>query len=73
MVAIFTCVPTKAMWDPFVKGRCINFHKYFIGNAVPNIVADIALLVVPLPFMWKLQVALPRKIAVMVVFILGGL
>lgn len=61
------------MWDPSVKGRCINIHEYFIGIAVPNIITDIALLVMPLPYMWRLQVPLPKKIALMFVFVLGGL
>ena len=61
------------MWNPFVLGRCINIHSFFIGIAVPNIITDIALLVMPLPYMWRLQVTLPKKIALMFVFILGGL
>ncbi|MCJ1377479.1 hypothetical protein MMC17_000574 [Xylographa soralifera] len=70
--AIFSCVPVNAMWDPTITGRCINIHSFFIGIAVPNVVTDIALLTMPLPYMWRLQVAWPKKIAVILVFMLGG-
>ncbi|MCJ1282374.1 hypothetical protein MMC26_001697 [Xylographa opegraphella] len=70
--AMFSYVPVNAMWDPSVTGRCINIHSFFIGIAVPNIVTDIALLTMPLPYIWWLQVAWPKKIAVILVFTLGG-
>ena len=71
--AIFTCVPVRATWDPTVAGRCINIQKFFIGIAVPNIVTDVALLTIPLPYLWNLQLAIPKKIAIVFVFMLGGL
>ena len=61
------------MWDPTVKGRCIDIHKFFIGIAVPNVITDIALLTMPLPYMWRLQISIYKKLAVISVFILGGL
>jgi hypothetical protein len=40
---------------------------------VPNIFTDIALLAMPLPYIYGLNVKTLQKIAVMFVFILGGL
>jgi hypothetical protein len=72
--AVFTCTPIKALWDPtVVGGHCIDIPKYFIGVAVPNIFTDIALLAMPLPYIYGLNVRTLQKIAVMFVFILGGL
>ena len=72
--AIFTCTPIQKLWDPtVVGGHCINLRKYFIGVAVPNIFTDIALLAMPLPYIYGLNVKTLQKIAVMFVFILGGL
>ena len=72
--AIFTCTPIQKLWDPtVVGGHCIDIRKYFIGVAVPNIFADVALLAIPLPFIYGLNVKTLQKIAVMFVFILGGL
>jgi hypothetical protein len=56
-----------------VGGTCIDIPKFFIGIAVPNIVTDFVLLAMPLPYIWGLHVKLPQKIAVMFVFVLGGL
>jgi hypothetical protein len=73
-LAIFTCTPINKIWDPtVVGGHCLDIQKFFIGIAVPNIFTDLALLALPLPYIWGLHVKLPQKIAVMFVFILGGL
>ena len=72
--AIFTCTPIQKLWDPtVVGGHCINLRKYFIGVAVPNIFTDIALLAMPLPYIYHLNMKTLQKMAVMFVFILGGL
>jgi hypothetical protein len=72
--AIFTCTPIQKLWDPtVVGGHCIDLRMYFIGVAVPNIFTDIALLAMPLPYIYGLNVKTLQKIAVMFVFILGGL
>jgi hypothetical protein len=72
--AIFTCTPIPKLWDPtIVGGSCINLRKYFIGVAVPNIFTDIALLAMPLPYIYRLNMKTVQKMAVMFVFILGGL
>ncbi len=72
--AIFTCTPIQKLWDlTVVGGHCIDIPKYFIGVAVPNIFTDIALLAIPLPYIYGLNVKTFQKIAVMLVFILGGL
>ena len=72
--AIFTCTPVRKVWDPtVVGGHCIDIRSFFIGIAVPNIFTDLALLAMPLPYILGLQVKLLQKIAVMFVFVLGGL
>ena len=44
-----------------------------MGNAVPNIITDWALLILPIPYIWRLQQSRPQKIALCGVFLLGGL
>ena len=72
--AAFQCMPTSLLWDPTgdPDGHCIDIIKFFVGNAVPNIVTDFALLVLPLPHIWRLQVPGTQKLFVLLAFVFGG-
>ncbi|KAI4240744.1 MAG: hypothetical protein L6R40_004989 [Gallowayella cf. fulva] len=54
---------------PFHCG--VNVNQFFNGNSIPNIVTDAALLVLPMPFIWKLHLPKAQKIGLTSVFILG--
>ena len=72
-VCIFQCHPIETAFDPTVPGECVNLRALFIGNAVPNIVTDAAILSMPVHQVWKLQIRLIQRISVMGVFTLGAL
>lgn len=42
-----------------------------MGSAIPSVLIDIIILVLPLPKLWHLKIDLARKIGLMTVFILG--
>ncbi|KAH1532537.1 hypothetical protein KXX61_002807 [Aspergillus fumigatus] len=68
---IFICVPVQKLWYPDLPGRCINQVGTWIANAISTIVTDLAILVLPMPQVWKLQLRLSEKIALTVAFSLG--
>ena len=71
---IFECTPIDFSWDQRGgHGHCINLDKFFLGQAIPNIVTDIVLLSIPLPMIWHLQLPRSQKMALSGVFLLGGL
>lgn len=70
---IFICVPVQKIWNPEIPGRCINQVGTWIANAVSTIATDIAILLLPLPQVWKLQLRTSEKIAVSIAFSLGFL
>lgn len=70
---VFICVPVQKLWYPDLPGRCINQVGTWIANAVSTIVTDLAILVLPMPQVWKLQLRLSEKIALTVAFSLGFL
>jgi hypothetical protein len=72
-VCIFQCTPIAKAYDPTVPGKCVNLRALFIGNAVPNIVTDAAILMMPVHQVWKLQIKLVQRISVTGVFFLGAL
>ena len=73
ITTIFSCKPVHASWDFIIPSVCINKHAFLIGRGVPNIVADIIILYFPMREVWRLQLALKGKIAVLGLFLLGGL
>lgn len=51
----------------------MNLRKYYIGAAVPNVATDLAMLIMPLPYVWDLKISMKRKIGVCLFFFFGGL
>lgn len=79
LITIFQCQPVSDFWDrfsPAAKGpfHCgVNVNQFFDGNSIPNIITDAAILVLPIPFIWKLQLPKAQKLALTSIFILGVL
>lgn len=74
LVTIFQCKPVSGFWNRTPSVQCkINDHAFFIGIAVPNIVTDGAILSLPIPFIRKLHRDGPQKVALIGMFMLGGL
>ena len=73
--AIFSCVPVQGSWDLGTRGhsKCINSTQFFIGNAIPNMITDAAILILPMRMIWRLQLSTKRKIIVFGMFLMGGL
>ncbi|KAJ6001977.1 hypothetical protein N7499_002155 [Penicillium canescens] len=68
---IFICVPVQKLWYPQTPGRCINQVGTWVANAVSTIATDVAILILPIPQVWKLQLRISEKIAVLIAFSLG--
>ena len=49
----------------------VDVRMFFIANAIPNIITDILMLLVPVPGIWSLQLRISQKIAVFGIFALG--
>ncbi|KAH9221279.1 hypothetical protein DL95DRAFT_327949 [Leptodontidium sp. 2 PMI_412] len=72
MVCIFQCTPIAKAWNPTIPGHCINLKGSFIGNAVPNILTDVAILGLPMPHVWSLHTTLIQRCQLSAVFLLGS-
>lgn len=77
IVAALQCVPVQAIWDPVAKMepgvRCVNLNAFFFGTSVPNIVADLVLVLLPTPQVLQLKITTTQKVFVIFFFLLGGL
>ena len=70
---IFTCVPVSAIWNPDVKGRCINSDDLYLACSSFNIATDFVILGLPMPKLWRLNVSITQKIQLTLIFALGGM
>ncbi|KAK1976916.1 hypothetical protein LZ30DRAFT_804370 [Colletotrichum cereale] len=71
-VCIFQCTPIEKAYMPFLDGHCIDLKASFIGNAIPNILTDVAILCLPVGQVWKLQATLTHRLSLCFMFLLGG-
>ena len=73
LVGVFECNPIYGIWDSSAQSTCIDAPHYYIGVAVPNIITDITILVLPVRMVWRLQTSLGQKIALSLTFLTGSL
>lgn len=66
------CVPVQAFWGDGT-GRCMDRLAFWFSNAALNIATDIIIVVIPIPLIRTLQISRKQKIALIMVFAVGGL
>ena len=67
------CRPIQKAWDTMVPGTCIDMKKMWLGNAIPNILTDIVIIIIPLPLVWKLHLPRFHRFLLCGVFLTGAL
>jgi len=74
-LGMFGCHPIRANWDVNLDPitNCVNQRAEYIGTSIPNILADVAFLCLPVYPVWHLQMSRRSKSAVFGMFLLGGL
>jgi len=74
-LGMFGCHPIRANWDVNLDPitNCVNQRAEYIGTSIPNILADFAILCLPVYPVWHLQMSRRSKSAVFGMFLLGGL
>ena len=73
LTAVF-CIPFEANWNPTIPGaKCGDIHKSGISTGTFNLVLDFAVMCLPIPVLWNLQLILRKKIALVFIFGIGFL
>ena len=72
LVVSFWCKPIAYSKDRTIAGgTCIDQLAYFRYNTIPNISIDVAMLILPLPLVWKLQTSTTQKLGLTAIFLTG--
>jgi hypothetical protein len=69
---IFQCRPISFFWDKSIQGgRCFNEEPWWISYSVTQILADVALLALPVEQILSLRMSKPEKLGLCLVFATG--
>ncbi|MCJ1284086.1 hypothetical protein MMC26_003417 [Xylographa opegraphella] len=75
IVSLTACIPLAARWDPsaYPNAVCINVMNYWRWISFANMFTDVAMLILPLPAVWKLHASRNTKFGLTLVFLTGSL
>ncbi|RAK97902.1 uncharacterized protein BO80DRAFT_504364 [Aspergillus ibericus CBS 121593] len=68
---LFGCHPIQRAWDASVGGTCLDQYTLYIATAVLNIISDVALILVPIPTVWRLHMPSIQKVGLLLMFMIG--
>ncbi|KAI1178724.1 hypothetical protein F4777DRAFT_536536 [Nemania sp. FL0916] len=73
LLTLLQCIPPRGLWDKTVKATCnVDSQKFLFAISIPNILIDITLLALPIPFIIRLNMSKSHKRAIISIFLLGG-
>lgn len=70
---LFQCYPITALIEPVYGNACFNVIAFDYAVSISDIILDATLLILPIPMVLGLQLPPKRKLAVLGMFLLGGL
>lgn len=74
IISLTLCRPFKFNWDRTLPGgSCYNEAAFYAWGSLPNILTDIAILIIPLPVIWKLQTSKNMKIGLILTFLTASM
>ncbi|CAI6337187.1 unnamed protein product [Periconia digitata] len=71
-LCIWNCSPIAAAWDiTITDAKCIATRSIYLGGSVPNVLLDAWIVLIPLPYVWKLHAPLGQRLLLAGMFALG--
>ncbi|CAL8578664.1 hypothetical protein XPA_004431 [Xanthoria parietina] len=69
---VAVCQPIPAYWNQ-EPAKCINYQVFGVWISLPHIVSDLVILILPLPVLWRMQMARTKKLGLTVTFLTGSI
>ena len=75
VVDCLVCTPISYLWEPELHpgGHCVDINAFWRWASFPQILTDLAILILPLPALMKLTLSRKDKIGVIATFCTGGM
>ena len=67
------CDPPRKLWNPLIKGQCVNNFDLIIAFTVPDTLLDFSMMILPISVLKRLQMSMRHKINLAIIFAVGGL
>ncbi|KAI8626980.1 hypothetical protein F5Y19DRAFT_477873 [Xylariaceae sp. FL1651] len=71
--SVFNCTPIQKAWDISLSGKCGPTLTLCFAAAVPSVLIDFLILLLPLPKIRRLHISFLRKFGLSIVLMLGSL
>lgn len=71
--SIYQCTPIRYSWNKAVEGRCLDSNKLYMGGPVTSFLLDLIILILPLQAVWRIQLPMRRRLALIFAMSVGGL
>ena len=68
---IFLCRPIAKNWDKTISGSCGNTIQAYEAFGIINLLIDLAIVILPMPLLWGLQLPIAKKVALTAIFGVG--
>lgn len=72
-VVVFNCLPVQAFWDRSIDGKCVNEIAFSYGITSSELAVNVAMLILPVPWLWSLHLPRSKKFLLGGIFLLGSL
>ncbi|KAF7860817.1 hypothetical protein EAF04_008335 [Stromatinia cepivora] len=75
LCALLQCAPLAYLWDKagHPDGHCFDTGAFWRYGSLPNLITDLAMLVLPLPCIWRLKLSQKDKVGLLFTFITGSI
>lgn len=73
IVSVFQCRPVSLFWTHTTNGSCMGMKTAFCINAIPSVVQNLIVLVMPVEQIWGLHATTSQKLRLLATFGLGSL
>lgn len=67
----FQCIPLSSLWTGH-PSRCINIAALVTAMAAVQVLTDFVILLLPMPYLWRLKVSREVRLGLLFTFALGG-
>lgn len=73
LASFLLCRPFAYTWNKAISGgHCGDQMTAYRLVSIPNIVTDVAIMLLPLPTLYKLQISPSKKYGIILTFLIGG-
>ena len=70
---LFICIPVQKDYNPKIPGHCLPNGVGGSITGIFNVITDLFIFLLPLPFVWSLQMKRAPKLRLMALFGIGAL